>query len=114
MMGIYIGCDIFSCGVCMIFINGCLVKFCIVLVVQVDGKEIVMVEGFVIQEGFYFIQEGFYFNYVLYCGFCMLGMMMWVVELLEKNFNFIEEEICWGIVGNFCCCIGYNNIVKVI
>lgn len=112
--GTHIGCDTSSCGACTILVNGKSIKSCTMLAVQVDGKEIITVEGLATTEGLHPIQEGFKENHGLHCGFCTPGMMMRAVELLADNPNPTEEEIRWGISGNLCRCTGYNNIVKAI
>lgn len=46
LIGIYVGCDISNCGVCIIFVDGYVVKFCIMFVVQADGLVVMIIEGF--------------------------------------------------------------------
>lgn len=46
LIGIYVGCDISNCGACIIFVDGNVVKFCIMFVVQADGLEVIIIEGF--------------------------------------------------------------------
>lgn len=112
--GTHIGCDTSSCGACTILINGRSAKSCTILAVQINGKELITVEGLATAEGMHPLQEGFKENHGLHCGFCTPGMLMRAVELLEKNPNPTEDEIRWGISGNLCRCTGYNNIVKAI
>lgn len=114
MTGTHIGCDTSSCGACTVLIDGKSAKSCTILAVQAEGKEITTVEGLATAEGLHPIQDGFKQNHGLHCGFCTPGMMMRIVELLEKNPDPTEEEIRWGISGNLCRCTGYNNIVKAV
>lgn len=108
IIGLYIGCEISYCGVCIVDIDGKLVKFCIVFVVQINGVDVIIVEGLVNVDGLLgVIQEMFCEYYGFQCGYCMLGMIICVYCLLQENLMLIEEEVWFGMVGNFCCCIGY-------
>ena len=58
------------------------------------------------------VQEAFWNNHGLQCGFCTAGMMMTVIELLERDPNPTAEAVRAGLEGNICRCTGYQNIVK--
>ena len=60
------------------------------------------------------VQESFRRNHGLQCGFCTPGMVMSVVDLLQKNKNPSEKEIRDWLVGNICRCTGYQNIVAAV
>ena len=45
LTGTHIGCDTSHCGACTVLLNGKTVKSCTVFAVQVDGGEILTVEG---------------------------------------------------------------------
>ena len=51
-------------------------------------------------------------NHGLQCGFCTAGMIMTVVDLLQKNPHPSSQEVRDGLEGNICRCTGYHNIVK--
>lgn len=114
LTGTHIGCDTTSCGACTVLWNGRPVKSCTVLAVQVDGGEILTVEGLEGEGQLHPVQEGFWEEHGLQCGFCTPGMMMTAVALLNENPDPTEEEIRKAISGNLCRCTGYVNIVKAI
>ena len=45
LTGTHVGCDTSQCGACVVHLNGRSVKSCSLLAVQVDGAEIVTIEG---------------------------------------------------------------------
>ena len=45
LTGTHVGCVIGECGACTVILDGRLVKSCLLLAVQIDGKEILTVEG---------------------------------------------------------------------
>jgi aerobic carbon-monoxide dehydrogenase small subunit len=114
LTGTHTGCDTTSCGACTVLVDGIAIKSCTMLAVQVDGREIMTVEGLASQSELHPIQEGFKDEHGLQCGFCTPGMMMAAKALLERNPNPTEEDVRWGLSGNLCRCTGYQNIVKAV
>ena|SRR5215813_7991263 len=114
LTGTHIGCDTTSCGACTVLVHDVPAKSCTLLAVQVDGAQILTVEGLERGGQLHPVQEGFWQEHGLQCGFCTPGMMMTAVALLEQNPNPSEGEIRQAISGNLCRCTGYVNIVKSI
>jgi carbon-monoxide dehydrogenase small subunit len=115
LTGAHIGCDTTHCGACTVDLDGKSVKSCTMFAVQVDGANIITIEGMANADGsLSALQEGFRMEHGLQCGFCTPGMIMRAHRLLKENPNPSEEEIRFGISGNLCRCTGYQNIVKAI
>ena len=114
LTGTHIGCDTTSCGACTVLINGTPAKSCTIFAVQVDGAEVMTVEGLEQGGKLHPIQEGFYEEHGLQCGFCTPGMMLTAVAFLKENPSPSDDEIRRAISGNLCRCTGYVNIVKAI
>jgi carbon-monoxide dehydrogenase small subunit len=114
LTGAHVGCDTSSCGACNVLLDGRVVKACTLLAAQVDGREIITVEGLASNGELHPLQEGFREEHGLQCGFCTPGMIMSAAQLLEENDDPSETEIREAIEGNFCRCTGYHNIVKAI
>jgi carbon-monoxide dehydrogenase small subunit len=114
LTGTHIGCNTSQCGTCVVHLNGEAVKSCTVLAVQVDGSEIMTIEGIGTEESLHPLQEGFWEKHGLQCGFCTPGMIMASYQLLKNNPDPTEAEIRKGLEGNICRCTGYQNIVKAV
>jgi len=114
LTGTHIGCDTTSCGACTILVDGKATKSCTMFAVQVDGRQLMTVEGLEQNSNLHPLQEGFHEKHALQCGYCTPGMMMTGLALLQRNPNPSEHEIRVGISGNLCRCTGYVNIVKAI
>lgn len=113
LTGAKVGCDTSQCGACVVRLNGVTVKSCTCLAVQADGGEIQTIEGLAAADGsLHPVQEAFWNQHGLQCGYCTSGMIMTVVELLERNPNPTAAEVRAGLEGNICRCTGYQNIVK--
>lgn len=108
------GCEMGDCGSCTVLLDGKPVDSCIILAVEVDGREITTIEG-VSQNGeLDKLQEEFLKKTAVQCGYCTPGMILSAKALLTKNPNPTEHEIREAIAGNLCRCTGYVNIVKAI
>jgi carbon-monoxide dehydrogenase small subunit len=114
LTGTHVGCDTTSCGACTVLLDGEPVKSCTLLAVQVEGRDIMTVEGLARGGTLSPVQVGFHEEHGLQCGFCTPGMMLVGTALLERNPDPTEEQIRWAISGNICRCTGYMNIVKAI
>ncbi len=107
------GCGVGECGACTVLIDGRSVRSCITFAVEVEGKEIVTLEGLQ-ADGPTKIQKAFIKNNAFQCGFCAPGFVMSATELIEKNPSPTEEEIRHALAGNLCRCTGYKNIVDAM
>ncbi|RLD14988.1 MAG: (2Fe-2S)-binding protein, partial [Caldiserica bacterium] len=101
------------CGACTVIINGRSVNSCMVLIPQVDGKNVLTIEG-LSKDGVTEIQEAFVEEGAIQCGFCTPGMVMSTYYLLSKNPHPDEEEIREGLSGNLCRCTGYKKIIEAV
>jgi aerobic carbon-monoxide dehydrogenase small subunit len=115
LTGTHVGCSVEGrCGACTILLNGENVKSCLLLAVQVDGADILTVEGLGSQDQLHPIQEGFWEKHGLQCGYCTPGMMMSAYHLLKVNPHPSPNEIREALVGNLCRCTGYQHIVEAV
>ena len=112
LTGTKIGCDTSQCGACVVNMNGSTVKSCTCLAVQANGAEITTIEGLAQDGQLHAVQEAFWNNHGLQCGYCTAGMIMTVVEMLQRNPHPSAQEVRDGLDGNICRCTGYQNIVK--
>ena len=103
-----------DCGACVVVIDDKAVNSCLVLVGQIDGAEIITVEGLAKQGSLKKLQDHFIEKWAFQCGYCTSGMLMSAYALLLSNPNPTEEEIRTSIAGNLCRCTGYNEIVEAI
>lgn len=101
------------CGACTVIVNGRAVKSCLIKMGDLEGAEIMTIEGLARDE-LHPLQAAFVKNGALQCGFCTPGMLMAAKALLDKNLNPSRTEIARAINGNLCRCTGYVKIFKAI
>ena len=115
LRGTHIGCDSGNCGACSVICDGQLIKSCMMLAVQADGREIETIES--LGDGpdsLDPIQEAFRAEHGLQCGYCTPGIILNAKTLLAENPNPSTQEIRRALKGNICRCTGYVNIVRAI
>lgn len=109
------GCGTGDCGACTVHVDGKPVASCLMLAMQVRGRNVRTVEGLVADDGtLHPVQAAFVKHGVPQCGFCIPGMIMSATALLEASPAPSEEEIRLGIAGNLCRCTGYTKMVEAI
>jgi len=108
------GCGTGDCGACTVLLNGKPVNSCLILSGELDGAEVVTIEGLKIGPEFHPIQKAFLQDGGAQCGYCTPGMLMMSKALLDENLNPSEEEIRFALSGNLCRCTGYAKIVQAV
>lgn len=108
------GCETGICGACSVLVDGEVVKSCLSLAVQADGKSVTTIEGLSSDGQLHPVQESFLNCGGMQCGYCTPGFIMTSTALLANNPCPTEQEIRTGLNGNLCRCTGYVSIVESI
>jgi carbon-monoxide dehydrogenase small subunit len=90
------------------------VNSCLILSGELDGANIVTIEGLQIGAELNPVQQAFVQDGGAQCGYCTPGMLMMSKALLDDNPNPSEEEIRYALSGNLCRCTGYAKIVQAV
>ena len=108
------GCDLGTCGACTVLIEGKPYLSCLTLAVDVQGKNIITIEGLSLEGKPHPLQEAFVEKGAIQCGFCTPGMILTAKALLDENPHPSEIEVKRAISGNLCRCTGYIKILEAI
>jgi aerobic-type carbon monoxide dehydrogenase small subunit (CoxS/CutS family) len=114
LTGSHLGCEHGVCGACTVRLDGAIVRGCLVLAVQADGKSVETIEGLSESGAMRDLQQAFLDRNALQCGYCTSGMLMAASELIETQPDASREEVRLWISGNYCRCTGYQAIVDAI
>ena len=114
LTGSHLGCEHGVCGACQVLVDGQVVRGCLTLAVQTDGKHVETIEGLSDSGVLADLQEAFLNYNALQCGFCSSGMLISALDIVRHHPNATREDIRDHISGNYCRCTGYQAIVDAI
>jgi aerobic carbon-monoxide dehydrogenase small subunit len=107
-------CEQGECGSCSVLLDGELVCACLVLAAQADGHGLVTVEGLAGDGELHPVQRAFVDAGAVQCGFCTPGLVVAVVDLLDRSPSPSDDEIREALSGNVCRCTGYAKIFDAV
>jgi aerobic carbon-monoxide dehydrogenase small subunit len=108
------GCNNGNCGACNVILDGVLVDSCLVLAVEVAGREVTTIEGIATPNGLHPLQQKFLEDAALQCGICTPGFIVAAKALLDKNPHPTEHQVRHWLAGNLCRCTGYDKIIRAV
>jgi aerobic-type carbon monoxide dehydrogenase small subunit (CoxS/CutS family) len=108
------GCGAGECGTCSVFVDGTLVKSCLVPVAKAQNAEIETVEGLGRSGELTVLQRAFHKTGASQCGYCIPGMVMAATGAIRANPFVGSEEIKERLGGNICRCTGYQKIFEAV
>ena len=108
------GCGEGECGACTVLMNGQVVNSCLIPAVQVQGAEVITVEGLAQGDQLSGLQAAFVSHNGAQCGFCTPGMLISATDLLNRCPNPTDGDIRDGLAGNLCRCTGYSKILDAV
>jgi xanthine dehydrogenase small subunit len=113
------GCNEGDCGACTVALGSLRggrivyepVNACILLVGQLDGKELVTVDDLSTDGHLHPVQQALVDTHGSQCGFCTPGFVMSLFTLYQQGGAPAREEIATHVAGNLCRCTGYRPII---
>ena len=108
------GCELGECGTCTVLVDGRAVLSCLVLGLDMEGREVATIEGMADGPNLHPLQETFADLGAAQCGYCTPGFLLAAKELLEHNPSPGLQEIKEALSGNLCRCTGYIKIFEAV
>lgn len=114
LTGTKVSCGMQVCGVCTVLVDRRPVSACAYLAVDIDGRDVVTVEGLREDGQLHPLQERFIERSALQCGFCTPGFLMMAKALLDETPQPEREDVVEYLDGNICRCTGYEPMIQAI
>jgi len=114
LTGTKLACERGDCGLCTVLLDGVPTKSCLVLAVEVDGRDVTTIEGLAEEGQLSPVQRAFIKHGAVQCGFCTPALILAAEALLKRNPNPTEEEVKEAVGGILCRCTGYRQIIDAI
>lgn len=114
LTGTKVVCDRGSCSACTVWVDKKPVNSCMMLAIDVQGKEITTIEGIAANGKLHPVQEAFIDHDATMCGYCTPGMIMSGVHLVENKTNPTPDDVKHAIRGNVCRCGTYPKVFDAI
>ena len=114
LKGTRFGCGNGDCGSCTVVVDGRAVKSCEVPVWSVAGKSILTIEGIGTLENLHPIQQAILDFQAGQCGYCLSGIIMSAVALIQNEPVPDRDKIGALLSSNLCRCGAHGRILRAI
>jgi carbon-monoxide dehydrogenase small subunit len=108
------GCELGECGTCTVLVDGEPYLSCLTLPIEVQGREILTVEGMARNGELHPLQTAFAELGAAQCGYCTPAMLLTARALLERELYPSRETIQEALAGVLCRCTGYTKILDAV
>jgi aerobic carbon-monoxide dehydrogenase small subunit len=105
------GCNQGVCGACSVLIDGKVMRSCLALTANCDGRRVTTVEGLSVEGEMSVVQCAMVDAGAIQCGFCTPGFVVALTALFQRDARPSDEEILEAVGGNLCRCTGYMKII---
>jgi carbon-monoxide dehydrogenase small subunit len=114
LKGSHLGCEHGVCGACTVRLDGRIVRGCLVLAAQANGRRVETVETLTPSARMRALQDAFVEHNALQCGYCTPGMLLAALDIVERRPDADRDAVREGLSGNYCRCTGYHAIVDAV
>ena len=114
LTGTKCGCELGVCSACTVLVDQKAVLACQMKVEEIEGKDVVTIEGLARNGELHPVQRAFVEHDALQCGFCTPGMIMNACSLLNENPDPSREDIIQSMDDNLCRCGAHTRIILAI
>jgi nicotinate dehydrogenase subunit A len=114
LTGAKYGCGAGQCGACTVLVDGKATRSCITDLPSAAGKAVTTIEGLERGGVLHPLQQAFIDAGAMQCGYCVPGMILSALALLERNPDAGEADVRRALQGNICRCGTYPRLVKAV
>jgi nicotinate dehydrogenase subunit A len=112
------GCGLGQCGACTVLVDGVAARSCVIPAHGLEGRNVTTLEGLPARggnrQGLHPVQQAFIDEQAAQCGYCLNGMVMTAVALLERNPDPDEAAVRRELSANLCRCGTHVEIIRAV
>ena len=112
------GCGLGQCGACTVLVDGIAARACVIPAQGAAGRDVTTLEGLPARygntHGLHPVQQAFIDEQAAQCGYCLNGMVMMAVALLERNPHPDETAVRRELSANLCRCGTHVEIIRAV
>lgn len=113
LTGAKYGCGEGQCRACTVMVDGKPIVSCVTPVASVTGRKILTIEGLSTGK-LHRVQQAFVDEGAMQCGYCVPGLVLRTVALLDANPKPTEAQVIQALDGSLCRCCGYARILAAV
>jgi nicotinate dehydrogenase subunit A len=114
LKGTRFGCGLGLCGSCFVLVDGRPVYSCDTPVGGIGDREVTTVEGLSPPGDVHPVARALLAEQAAQCGYCISGIVISAVALLERNAEPTADEVREALDRNLCRCGAHNRIVRAV
>lgn len=108
------GCGESACGSCTVLVDGRPTRSCVFPISFVAGQPIVSIEGLGTPEKPHPIQQAFIDEQALQCGYCISGIMLTGLKIIQDYPNATPDEIYSNMGELMCRCHVHTRMMRAL
>lgn len=108
------GCGLAQCGACSVLVGGQPARSCVMTLAALRGRPVTTLEGLARDGVLHPVQQAFIEGQGAQCGYCLNGMIMTTVALLDAKPEPTETEIRAALKHNLCRCGTHARILDCV
>ena len=114
LRGPKVGCGLGQCGSCTVIVGQRAVRSCVTSVSTLNGAEVTTLEGLGTIEKPHPLQRAFIDEQAAQCGFCLSGVIMTAVALLNQKPSATSRDIQQSLSTVLCRCFAHTRMLRAI
>ena len=113
------GCGLGECGACSVLVDGLAARACVIPIGGVAGRHVTTLEGLAglgpdPQRRLHPVQQAFIDEQAAQCGYCLNGMVIATVALLQRIPRPTPHQMREALSHNLCRCGTHLEILKAV